>query len=130
MYSFSENSKRKLSECDEQLQKIAYVAIKGIDISVVEGYRNKEDQNNAYEQKLSKLKYPESKHNKKPSKAFHLLPYPKGWKATREEFVYMAGKIEGIAMTLGISIRWGGNWDSDNDLKDQTFMDLAHFELI
>ena len=31
MYSFSLNSKRKLSECEKDLRKIAYVAIKHID---------------------------------------------------------------------------------------------------
>jgi peptidoglycan L-alanyl-D-glutamate endopeptidase CwlK len=26
-------------------------------------------------------------------------------------------------------IRWGGDWDMDNDLSDNTFNDLVHFEL-
>lgn len=127
MYFFSENSKRNLSECDEKLQRIGYVVIKIIDVSCVEGFRNKKNQNKAYKEKLSKLKWDKSEHNKKPSKAFHLLPYPGGWEATREEFVYMAGIVLGVAIALEIPIRWGGDWNSDDILDD---WDLAHFELI
>ncbi|KKN76985.1 hypothetical protein LCGC14_0364770 [marine sediment metagenome] len=130
MFRFSKNSKRNLSECTENLQRVGYVLIKVMDVSCVEGHRNKQDQNRAYEMKLSDKKYPDGKHNKKPSEAVHFIPYPKGWKATREEFVYMAGIVLGIAAVLGIPVRWGGDWDSDNDLHDQTFMDLAHFEEI
>ena len=34
-----------------------------------------------------------------------------------------------VAQDLDIPIRWGGDWDSDNNLNDQNFMDLVHFEL-
>jgi hypothetical protein len=27
-------------------------------------------------------------------------------------------------------IRWGGDWDRDNDFSDQKLNDLCHFELI
>jgi hypothetical protein len=30
---------------------------------------------------------------------------------------------------MNIKIRWGGDWDSDNIMKDQTFNDLPHFQL-
>ena len=40
-----------------------------------------------------------------------------------------AGYVQGVAEQLGIKIRWGGDWDSDFDFKDQTFNDLVHFEL-
>ena len=128
MYSYGENSKNSLSECTENLQKIGNVLITVMDVSCTEGYRNEYDQNKAFNLKLSDKKFPDGKHNKQPSEAVHFLPYPKGWKSTREEFVYMAGIVKGIATVLGIKIRWGGDWDSDNDLHDQTFMDLAHFE--
>ena len=130
MFSYSKNSKRNLSECTENLQRIGYVVITIIDVSCIEGHRNKYDQNRAFSLKLSFKKWPFGRHNKKPSKAYHLIPYPKGWKATREDFIYMAGIVLGVAAALGIPIRWGGDWDSDNDLNDQTFMDLAHFEEI
>ena len=39
------------------------------------------------------------------------------------------GFVKGVASQKGIKIRWGGDWDSDNDLHDQNFIDLPHFEL-
>lgn len=130
MYYFGETSKRKLSECDEQLQRIAYAAIKAYGFTVITGHRNEEDQNKAFESGHSEKKYPDGKHNSKPSKAFDAIPDKGGWKAGREQFILMAGIIKGVASMLGVKIRWGGDWDSDNDLKDQTFFDLAHFELL
>ena len=29
-----------------------------------------------------------------------------------------------------LAIRWGGDWDLDGVTTDQTFMDLAHFEIV
>lgn len=49
-------------------------------------------------------------------------------------FYYLAGLVRCQAQMMGLrwgtDIRWGGDWDSDNDFFDQTFFDLAHFELI
>ena len=42
---------------------------------------------------------------------------------------YFAGFVKGIALMLGIPIRWGGDWNGNNDLKDNNFDDLPHFEL-
>ena len=103
--------------------------IRGYGATVICGHRNKEDQDKAHEQGFSKLKYPKSKHNCVPSKAMDIIPDAGGWDAGREQFILMIGMIKGIALNLGIPIRWGGDWDSDNDLTDQTFFDLAHIEL-
>ncbi len=83
---------------------------------------------------LSKLKYPESKHNKLPSEAVDVVPYPIDWKNT-PRMRFFAGVILGIAIMLKRQgkmkhcIRWGGDWDSDTDLNDQRFNDLPHFEI-
>ena len=130
MYYFGETSKRKLSECDEKLQRIAYVAIHGYGFTVICGHRNKEEQNYAYGNGFSEKKFPKGKHNSKPSKAMDIVPDAGGWNAKREQFILMIGIIKGVALNLGIPIRWGGDWDSDNDLTDQTFFDLAHIELV
>ena len=42
----------------------------------------------------------------------------------------MAGFVMGIANTVGIKLRWGGDWDKDTELKDNKFNDLGHFEII
>ena len=42
---------------------------------------------------------------------------------------YFGGFVLGTAEEMGIDIRWGGDWDSDRDLDDQSFDDLPHFEV-
>jgi hypothetical protein len=42
---------------------------------------------------------------------------------------YFAGAIMALAATMGIALRWGGDWDRDTELKDNKFNDLVHFEL-
>jgi hypothetical protein len=48
-----------------------------------------------------------------------------------DECRYFAGFVMGLAtaMNLGDRIRWGGDWDGDHELTDQTFDDLVHFEM-
>lgn len=53
---------------------------------------------------------------------------PINWKDTRR-FFYLGGYIRATALAMGVTIRWGGDWDSDTDENDQTFFDLVHFEL-
>ncbi len=42
----------------------------------------------------------------------------------------IAGVMFSCAAELGEKIRWGGDWDSDGNLGDQTFNDLYHFEIL
>ena len=60
--------------------------------------------------------------------ALDVCPYPIDWN-DKDRFYNFAGLVKGIAISMDIKIRWGGDWDGDNDLKDQTFFDLPHFEL-
>ncbi len=131
---FSETSVRKLDTCHHDLIRLMNEVIKNLDITIVDGYRDKDIQNYYYSIKRSKVRYPDSKHNNYPSLAVDVAPFnpkvPGGidWKDTAS-FYYMAGYIKGAAQLLGIEIRWGGDWDRDNDLHDQKFNDLPHFEL-
>ncbi len=77
---------------------------------------------------LGQLQAGSSKHNQNPSLAADVAPWPLDWK-DKERFYHFAGRVSGIAQMLGIAIRWGGDWNGNNDLKDQTFYDLPHFEL-
>ena len=43
-------------------------------------------------------------------------------------FYYFGGYVLGTAQEMGIDIRWGGDWDGDRSISDQTFDDLVHFE--
>ena len=132
-YHFSKSSKAKLETCDKLLQQIANRAIMLVDFTVLCGVRDKEEQNRLFREGKSKVAWPQSKHNiESPdqlSKAFDIAPYPIEWK-DKGRFFFLAGVIKGTAAQLGIKIRWGGDWDSDNDFEDQNFDDLVHFELV
>jgi len=99
------------------------------DVSVVYGHRDKKTQDILYHKGYSKLKYPKSKHNKAPSMAVDVVPYPTGYKDLRE-FWILAGMIKLISAQHGVALRWGRDWDMDNDLDDQTFDDYAHWEIV
>lgn len=129
MFKFSERSTRNLSSAHPDLQKIFNEVIKQIDCTVIFGYRTLEEQEEMVRLGHSELHFPKSKHNSKPAMAVDVAPYPIDWN-NRERFVYFAGIVKGVAAQLDIKIRWGGDWDSDNDLHDQTWMDLPHYELI
>ena len=128
MPKFGRTSLKRLNTCDEDLQALFKEVVKYFDCSVIEGHRNEARQNKAFEDGNSKVKFPKGRHNSKPSKAVDVVPYPVDWE-DRERMTYFAGFVKGIASQMGIPIRWGGDWNGNNDLKDNNFDDLPHFEL-
>ena len=122
MPSFGTNSKRHRDTCHPDLQRVLNEAIKHYDFSVIWGHRGQAEQDRAYSEGNSQLRWPKSKHNKYPSHAFDVIPYPNGFKNPDEEFYVLATYILSAASKCGVCVRWGGHWTS---LKD-----LAHFELI
>ena len=129
MPSFSNKSKSKLDTCDERLQRVLNEVIKTFDCTVLEGHRTESRQNEMLRTGKSKLAYPHSKHNLLPSNAVDVAPYPIDWN-DRERFTYFAGYVKGIAESMNIKLRWGGDWDSDWKVKDNNFDDLPHFEIL
>lgn len=126
---FSDRSDEKLMTCDERLQRVCRTVIQFYDCSVIHGHRGEQEQNEIFRSGYSKHGYPDSKHNLNPSSAVDLAPYPINWKDTRR-FYILAGYMLCAAHLLGIGMRWGGDWDGDDDLNDQKFNDLGHFELV
>ena len=129
MYKFSSNSIEKLNTCDKRLQDLLYEVIKYIDVTVIEGYRSSEDQLKAFSDGKSEAMPGKSKHNIIPSMAVDVAPYPINWK-DKNRFYYLGGLIKGIAYKMNIPIRWGGDWNGDNDFDGQKLIDLVHFELM
>lgn len=132
MAKFGKRSEKNLSECTDNIQRLFREVVKHYDCSVICGHRGEKEQNEAYYSGRSKLKFPDSKHNGFPSKAVDVVPYFKNkpnirWD-DREKFYEFGGFVQGVAAMMDIDIRWGGNWDGDDELKDQTFFDLPHFE--
>ena len=131
MPKFGEASKENLATCHEDLQRLFNEVIKHWDCSVTEGYRNEKRQNKAYRGGKSKVKYPNGKHNRVPSDAVDVVPYipGKGIVWEERECLSFGGFVVGVSTQLGIRIRWGGDWDGDRDVNDQSFNDLVHFEI-
>lgn len=95
-------------------------AIIEYDFSVLCGYRNEHDQNEAYDNGFSKLKFPQSMHNRYPSLAVDIAPYPINWKNS-VAFCELANIIKRISEQTMIPIQWGGDWVK--------FIDMPHWEL-
>ena len=125
---FGKSSKKRLSTCDSKLQKVFNEVIKHVDCSVLEGHRSKDRQNKLYEEEKTKVKYPHGRHNRQPSSAVDVTPYPVDWK-DRERQTLFAGFVIGVASQMGINLRWGGDWDQDFQVVDNRFDDFPHFEL-
>jgi peptidoglycan L-alanyl-D-glutamate endopeptidase CwlK len=138
MNTFSEISKQRLRTCHRDLQILFAHVIQDYDCTIVCGHRDKEEQDKAFAEGNSTKKYPTSKHNKTPSWAIDAAPYEKGtgidWKP--RQMAYFAGIVMGKAYqlytigTISHKIRCGIDWDSDNDIDDETFIDGNHFEIV
>ena len=128
MPSFGEKSRDNLSQCDYRLQTLFNTVVEYFDCSVMCGHRSEEDQNEAFRTGNSQVKWPDSDHNEDPSLAVDVVPYPIDWENLKR-FYYFGGFVKGIAKQLQLEITWGGDWDDDTILNDQSFMDLPHFKI-
>ena len=124
MYKFGKRSRERLKGVDARLVNVLNELIKIMDVTIIEGLRSKERQEQLLAQGKTKTKY--SKHIE--GKAVDLAPYPINWE-DREMFHYMGGMLRGLGKAMGVNIRWGGDWDSDGDIHDNKFDDLVHVEI-
>jgi len=144
MPSFSSSSRQKLGTCDSRLQRLFSAVVEEFDCTIIQGNRSKEEQDEYFfgTPQRSKVQWPNSKHNNSPSLAVDVAPYVKGrgipWPQRGSStyfkdlalFYYFAGYVMATAKEMGINLRFGGDWDRDYDLSDQTFDDLPHFEIV
>ena len=124
MPHFGKRSKQRLKGVDTKLVNVLNELVKIMDVTIIEGLRSQERQDELVAKGASKTKY--SKHIQ--GKAVDLAPYPIDWE-DRERFHYMGGMVRGIGQQLNVNIRWGGDWDSDGEIKDNSFDDLVHVEI-
>ena len=133
MPNFGTASQIQLATLHLDLQRILLDAIQYFDFSIIEGYRGEDAQNKAFATGKSKLPWPKGNHNKLPSTAVDCAPSPIDWSDKPDairRFCYMAGFIQASARRLRIKIRWGGDWNQNDDLRDEgSFRDWPHFEL-
>jgi len=153
MAEYSSASEKKLITCEKDLQTLFGEVIKYFDNTILYGNRSQEEQLALFEKGRLKLEdryiitdrrkivtncdgYKiKSNHNYVPSRAVDSLPYPINGKDYKGMYYY-AGFVMGIAKRLKeegkmtYDVRFGGDWNGNNSILDQTFNDLAHFELI
>ena len=121
MPRFSRISKARLLTCHSDLQRLMNEVIKHIDITVFEGRRGEQKQNEYFDSGASELRWPDGNHNKNPSTAVDIVPYPLDWDDI-ERFRDQAHFVKGVAAGMGIGIVSGG-------LEWTTLKDWPHFEL-
>ena len=129
MPRFGKSSRERLVTCDEKLQDVFNEVIKYVDCSILEGHRDERTQEKYFEEGKSKVRYPMGRHNSKPSRAVDVAPYPIDLN-DRERFHLFAGFVIGLARGMGITLRWGGDWNMNFEVDDNKFDDFPHFELI
>jgi peptidoglycan L-alanyl-D-glutamate endopeptidase CwlK len=131
-HKFSRTSLERLHGVHPALQDLCFALLLYHDIRITYGLRSIHEQQRLVEQGLSKTM--NSKHLIQQDGYAHavdMCPYPIDWNDTKR-FYWVAGMARVLAdrhLPDGWVLRWGGNWDMDEDLNDQTFMDLAHFEI-
>ena len=135
MSRFSRKSTDRLATCHQDLKTLFNEVVKHFDCSIACGYRAKSEQDDLFQQGLTKARYPNSKHNIVPSYAVDVAPYPIDWNDLKRFYLfagYVLATAEQLYQIGAIKhrVRWGGDWDMDQQVKDNNFNDLVHFELI
>lgn len=157
MYKYGKASTTRLETCDPRLQEVFNEAIKHMDISIFCGRRDQKDQDQAFADGKSKVKWPNGKHNVVNPEdivmAVDAGPYHNGIDWRSDTAFYEAiragnefeakeilenikrwksfiGLIIGIAAAKGIKLRNGSDWDQDWEFNDQIFIDSPHFVIV
>ena len=152
MAEYSFNSLRKLDTAHPDLIILFKEVIRIFDNTILFGNRSKDLQFDLFKKGRSNVEgywvvtskkevvtycdgtKNKSNHNYTPSRAVDSVPYPIDWKDTNRMY-YFAGHVKAIAIILKAqgkithNIIWGGDWNQNTMVNDQTFMDLAHYEL-
>ena len=122
---WGEKSSGRIGTCDILLQRLFEDVIrrlpKGRDATVLHGFRDKADQNYAFAMKRSKLEWPKSAHNKFPSQAIDVWPYPlpkdaAGWSSPAyiAKCWWLRGFVESVAQHMSIPLRPVIEWDPNH----------------
>lgn len=127
MPHFGEASRTRLNQCRQDLQGVLNEAIKHVDFAIVTGFRDMAEQNSAFAEGKSQLRWPRSRHNTYPAEAFDIIPWPAGWDATYEQWYELATYILRAGGELGVNLEWGGHWKNFTGGGDKD-RDWAHFE--
>lgn len=132
MNKFGPLSTSRLIGVTPNLIRLAKAGLDDFDIVVVCGGRTLAEQVQMVQKGVSKTM--NSMHLKQVDGLFHaldLIPRPTfDWNATGydRDLILFGGYMLGRARELGITIRYGGDWNGDWRNSDNGFQDLDHFE--
>lgn len=136
MYKYGKKSQEHLATLHPDLQKILNIAIKYYDITILEGVRDIERQKELVRTGMSKTM--DSKHLKQADGYSHAVDcaiHPIDW-SDRERFVLLQGFLKGVSDMLydqgqiSHRLRLGVDWDNDGNIKEHSFFDGPHVELV
>ena len=144
---FSEKSLAQLATVESELRRVVMRARSWskVPFEVSQGARTIEQQRQYFKEGKSKVNpdayvskealYAAAKHVTGPgaplSRAVDVfVPGQEGGAYDKHALCYIAGVMDAAAVSLGVRIRWGGDFDRDAKLLEAgTFHDLPHFEL-
>lgn len=135
MYKYSKRSMDRLKTCHPDLQKLLMEAIKHYDITILEGIRTKERQEELVRTGMSKTM--NSKHLDQGDGYSHAVDcalWPIDWN-DRDRFVFLQGFLKGLSVSMkekgeiSHDIRLGIDWDGDGNIKEHSFFDGPHVEI-
>lgn len=120
MPKFSRISEERLATCHPDIQAVCKELIKQFDFTLLEGFRGQKAQDEAYEKGNSHLRYPNSAHNKKPSLAADLAPWPIDWGnlARFREMIYRFDAVAAVLRERGELVsefEYGAFWPNLRD---------------
>ncbi len=125
---FSAASQQRLALAHPELQRLMNLARDQIAFEVDDSQRGRAAQEKAFAEHKSKAHFGQSAHNWSPAIAVDIHPVPLDWNNTAS-FIALSKVILPLAKQLSIPIRWGGDWDGDGNMANQTLHDLPHYEL-
>ena len=110
----------RLGECHPDLRRLIRAVADGVDegdlsyagirdITVLCGFRGQAEQDAAVKRGASKTPWPRSAHNRTPSDAVDVAPYPIDWSDVRA-FDVLHAYVEGVAHAMGIDL-FDISWD-------------------
>ena len=126
-YHYSSRSKQRLSTCHPDLVLLFTEALADpacpSDISILEGFRGRERQNQMKAEGKSQLGWPLSRHNEVPSMAVDAAPYVGGVSWDWDHYHPLAKHLKATWKRLQTEGRvspshrllWGGDWKSFKD---------------
>lgn len=135
MYKYSQKSLSRLNTCHPDLQLLLKEAIKHYDITIIEGLRSKERQEELVRTGMSKTM--NSMHLDQGDGYSHAVDcalWPIDW-SDRDRFVFLQGFLKGLAVRLKEEgkithdLRLGVDWDDDGNIKEHSFFDGPHIEI-